>query len=123
MNSITDANGGRNGFDTVLAYSYSGLYNPVPTTAYNIRTLIDNDNTQNYNNLHENLPLAKYKIYGFSRFELRDGSGCTSFNIDLSIDTPNSYTLTLNNKDYFHDIVFQSDIFFPATNNICSPGV
>lgn len=112
----------RNGFTSALSYSYSGLYNPVPTTAYNIRTLIDDDDTKDWNNLHEKLPVAKYKIYGFSRFELKDGSGCSSFNIDLNIDTPNSYTLTLNNKEFVNNVVFQSDIFFPATRSTCSPG-
>lgn len=58
----------RNGFDSTLPYSYSGLYNPVNSTYYNIRTLIDDDQDKDYNNLHENLPIAKYKIYGFSKF-------------------------------------------------------
>lgn len=58
----------RNGFDSKLPYSYSGLYNPVNSANYNIRTLIDDDPDKDYNNLHENLPIAKYKIYGFSKF-------------------------------------------------------
>ncbi len=58
----------RNGFDSELPYSYSGLYNPVNPSDYNIRTLIDDDPDKDYNNLHENLPIAKYKIYGFSKF-------------------------------------------------------
>lgn len=113
----------RNGFDSILPYSYSGLYNPVDPLTFNIRTLIDDDPDNDHNNLHENLPTAKYKIYGFSKFELKDGSGCSSFSLDLSIDTPNSFTITLNNKDFFQNLIFQGDIYFAQTSGVCTPGV
>lgn len=72
----------RNGFDAkLLGYSYSGLYTVVDPKKYNLKTIIDDDITQGFNNLHEKLPITKYIIYGFSSFQFKDGSGCSSLNL------------------------------------------
>lgn len=85
-------------------------------------TLIDTDRTQNYNNLYQNLPTTKYAIYGLSSFELSDTSACSTFNIDLSINTANSYTLVADNTDYLTSVFFQADIFTANNNNLCNNG-
>ena len=43
----------RNGFAaTTLSYSYSGLYTVVDPKKYNIKSIIDDDITKGWNNLH-----------------------------------------------------------------------
>ncbi len=85
MTVINPAYGGSatdNGFNArTLGYSYSGIYTVVDPKKYNIKSLIDNDDTQGYNNLHYRLPINKYIIYGFSSFQFKDGSGCSSLSL------------------------------------------
>jgi uncharacterized membrane protein YcgQ (UPF0703/DUF1980 family) len=114
----------RNGFDAkTLGYSYSGLYTMIDPKRFNIKNIIDDDNTKNYNNLHEKVPVNKYMIYGLSSFQLKDGSGCSSFSVDVSVDSVNSYTFSTNQATYLENVVFQADIYFPQTVAVCSPGV
>lgn len=90
---------------------------------FNIRTPIDNDPYANYNNLHERLPVVKYAIYGFSSFALDESSSCTSFSLDLTIDSVSALTFSTNQKANVNSIVIQSDQYFPQTRGVCSPGV
>lgn len=47
INPAYGSNALRNGFDAQkLSYSYSGLYSIVDPGKFNIKTLIDNDNTK-----------------------------------------------------------------------------
>jgi hypothetical protein len=122
INPVYGANALNNGFAaTDLSYSYSGLYAPVDTAKYNIKTLIDK--TAGYNVLQEKIPSVKYIIYGLSSFALADNSGCSSFNIDVSVDSINSYTVSLNQKSFVSNVVVQADLYFPQTFGVCSPGV
>lgn len=123
--TVINKKGDSNGFNlgSPLTYSYSGLFTDLASVDYNIRTMIDSDKTKDFNNLQEKLPVPKYKIYGLSSFELRNNSGCSSMNLDISIGTASSYTVTLNNKDYFEAITFQADVYFPPMSATCTPGV
>lgn len=58
-----------------------------------------------------------------SSFALADNSGCSSFNIDVSVDSINSYTVSLNQKSFVSNVVVQADLYFPQTFGVCSPGV
>lgn len=110
-----------NGFGAEeLSYSYSGIYFPLDSTKFNIKTVIDKTVG---NQLHERLPVVKYAIYGLSSFTLSDNNTCTSFSLDVSIDTINALTLTTNQKAYVSDVVIQGDFYFPQTQGVCSPGV
>jgi hypothetical protein len=123
INPSFGPNAARNGFEsTNLGYSYSGLYTVVDPNKFNIKTIIDNDMAQGWNNLHERLPANKYMIYGLSSFQLKDGSGCTSFSIDASINSVSTYTLSLNQAQFVENVVIQADIYFPPTAAVCSPG-
>lgn len=122
INPVYGTNSANNGFAAEdLSYSYSGLYAPVETAKYNIRTLIDK--TSGYNVLQEKIPSVKYIIYGLSSFALADNSGCSSFNIDVSVDSVSSYTVSLNQKSYVSKVVIQADLYFPQTKGVCSPDV
>lgn len=114
---------GTNGFDSKISYSYSGLYSVVDTASYNVEKLIDSELDKNYNNLYEKLPTTKYSIYGLSSFTLAAGSGCTSFSIDVKINTASSYAVTLNQASSVSNVIFQADIFTTSTRTLCSPGV
>ena len=67
---------------------------------YNIKTMIDTDITQGWNNLHERLPANKYIIYGLSSFQLKYGSACNYFSIDVSIDSVSSLTVRMNQASF-----------------------
>jgi len=122
INPAYGPNSANNGFSAEdLSYSYSGLYAPVETAKYNIRTLIDK--STGYNVLQEKIPSVKYIIYGLSSFALADNSGCSSFNIDVSVDSVSSYTVSLNQKSYVSNVVIQADLYFPQTKGVCSPDV
>lgn len=111
-----------NGFGAgTLSYSYSGIYTQVDPSRYNIKTVIDK--SQAFNKLHEDLPAVKYVIYGFSSFALADGSGCTSFSLDATLNSVSSYTISLNQKSYVKAVTLQADLYFPQTQGVCSPGV
>jgi hypothetical protein len=113
-----------NGFGAQnLGYSYSGLYQEIDPLDFNVKSLIDNDKFDEFNNLHERLPVVKYAIYGFSSFNLADGSGCTSFSLDLTLDGVNALTVSTNQKSSLTDVVIQSDQYFPQTQAVCAPGV
>jgi hypothetical protein len=60
-------------------------------------------------------------IYGLSSFQLKDQSACSSFNIDVSIDSVSTYTLRLNQASFVENVVIQADIYFPQTIGVCSP--
>lgn len=62
-------------------------------------------------------------IYGLSSFALSDDSKCSSFNIDVSVDSVSSYTVSLNQKSYVTDVIIQADLYFPPTSGVCSPGI
>jgi hypothetical protein len=62
-------------------------------------------------------------IYGLSRFDLAQTSKCSSFNIDVSVDSSNAYTLTVNNADNVDNVVFQADIYTPSLSTFCTPTV
>ncbi len=101
INPSFGTNAARNGMQaTNLGYSYSGLYTVMDPKKYNIKTMIDNDMAQGWNNLHERLPANKYMIYGLSSFQLKDGSGCNSFSIDVSIDSVSSLTVRMNQASF-----------------------
>jgi hypothetical protein len=123
INPVTGAL--NNGFDsTTLSYSYSGLYSDiVPASKFNIKTIIDNTNGDSFFNLKEKLPAVKYAIYGLNSFALKDASGCSSFSMDLSIDTVNSYTITVNQAAYVEQVAFEADIYFRPIQSVCSPNV
>lgn len=114
-----------NGFDsTTLSYSYSGLYSDIiPASKYNIKTIIDKTDGNSFFNLQEKLPAVKYAIYGLNSFALKDASGCSSFSMDLSIDTVNSYTITVNQAAYVEKVAFEADIYFRPIQSVCSPNV
>lgn len=122
INPQTGATAKDNGFAAeTLSYSYSGIYTVVDPAKYNIKTVIDE--SQAYNKLHEDLPVVKYVIYGFSSFALADGSSCTSFSIDAALNSVSSYTISLNQKSYVTNVVLQADMYFPQIQGVCSPGV
>ncbi len=123
INPKYGANKDTNGFNSKLSYSYSGLYSVVDTTSYNVEKLIDSALDANYNNLYEKLPTTKYSIYGLSSFTLAAGSGCTSFSIDVDLNTASSYTVTLNQASSVSNVVFQADIFTASTHTLCNPNV
>ena len=77
----------------------------------------------NYNQLKENLPTKKYMIYGLSSFELAQYDKYTSFNIDVSVDTPNAYTLNVNNADNVTNVIFQADMYTPPLSTFCKPTI
>lgn len=108
---------------TQLSYSYSGLYTSVSPTKLNVKSPIETNPFTGYNNLHERLPVVKYAIYGFSSFALKDGSGCTSFSLDINLDSVNSYTISTNQASNVESIVIQSDQYFPQIEGVCTPGV
>ena len=113
-----------NGFGaTQLTYSYSGLFADAAPEKFNIKTLIEDNKYDGYNNLHERLPVVKYAIYGFSSFALADGSGCTSFSLDLTLDSVNAFTVSTNQKSSLSKVVIQSDQYFPRTQGVCTPSV
>ena len=58
-----------------------------------------------------------------SSFALADNSGCSSFNIDVSVDSVSSYTVSLNQKSYVSNVIIQADLYFPQTQGVCSPDV
>lgn len=97
-----------NGFDaTTLSYSYSGLYSDIVSPSrFNIKTIIDNTDSTSFFRLKEKIPGVKYMIYGFNSFALKDQSGCSSFSMDLNIDTVNSYTITVNQAAYVEQVAF-----------------
>lgn len=105
-----------NAYGSTSSFSYSGLYQVVPKANYNIQNMIVKTN---YNQLKENLPTKKYMIYGLSKFDLAQSSKCSSFNIDVSVDSPNSYTFTVNNVDSVSNVVFQADIYTPPLKSFC----
>lgn len=112
----------RNGFEAAaLSYSYSGLYTVVDPKKFNLKSIIDDDISNGWNNLHETLPVNKYMIYGLSSFQFKDGSDCNSFNIEVSIDTVSTYTLKLSQASFVENVVIQADVYFPQTVGVCSP--
>lgn len=54
---------------------------------------------------------------------MADNSGCSSFNIDVSIDSVSSYSLNLNQKSFVSNVIVQADLYFPQTKGVCSPDV
>jgi hypothetical protein len=60
-------------------------------------------------------------IYGLSRFEFADNSKCSSFNIDVTINTPDTYILNVNNVKYVSNVIFQADIYTPNLKTFCNP--
>ena len=60
-------------------------------------------------------------IYGLSSFQLKDGSSCISFNIDVSIDSVNSLTVRMNQASFVENVVIQGDIYFPQIVGVCTP--
>lgn len=60
-------------------------------------------------------------IYGLSSFQLKDGSGCSSFNIDVSIDSVNSLTVRMNQASFVENVVIQGDVYFPQIVGVCTP--
>jgi hypothetical protein len=109
-----------NGYNSIFTYSYSGIYTVVNPTTYNILTLMA---AGNYNNMIQRLPLVKYGIYGLSSFNLASSSGCSSFHIDVTLNTPNSFTLGVNNNNYVNSVVFQGDLYFASLKGLCSQGI
>jgi hypothetical protein len=67
--------------------------------------------------------MMKYAIYGFSSFALADGSGCTSFSLDLTLDSVNAFTVSTNQKSSLTKVVIQSDQYSPRIQSLCSPSV
>ncbi len=113
-----------NGFgSTSLGYSYSGLYQEIDPLDFNVKTIIDNNKFDKFNNLHTRLPAVKYAIYGFSSFNLAAGSGCTSFSLDLTLDGVNALTVSTNQKSSLTGVTIQSDQYFPQTQGVCTPGL
>ncbi len=124
VNPLTLTGVADNGFGAAnLGYSYSGLYQAIDPTDYNIKSLIEDNKLNKYNNLHERIPAVKYAIYGFSSFKLKDGSGCTSFSLDLTLEGVNALTVSTNQKDSLSQVVIQSDQYFPQTKAVCAPGL
>lgn len=111
-----------NGFTSDFEYSYSGLLAKVDPTDYNILTLIDNDNSAGHNNLYHKLPTTKYAIYGLSSFSLSDTAACTSFSVDLTINTASSYTFLADNTAALSEVYFQADIYTANNGDLCNNG-